>query len=127
MLAALDSQRRHSLTVALDDPAEDGLYFVFTDALTQWASDQRFEAQDSDRPEALIAWPKPLSGSSPASRTPGRPADLAGKGLLLIMKPDPFDAAFAPTGGGTVHIRLPGFTGENARLWAEFAIWCAAT
>lgn len=55
VLAALDSQGRHRITIDLDDPDEEDLYFVLTDALGQWASQQRHEADD-DQPEARIAW-----------------------------------------------------------------------
>ncbi|WP_216917691.1 winged helix-turn-helix domain-containing protein [Nocardia noduli] len=55
VLAAMDSQRRHSITINLDDPAEDHLYFVLTDALSEWASQQRHEAEH-DQPESRIAW-----------------------------------------------------------------------
>lgn len=55
VLAALDSQRHHSITINLDDPGEDDLYFVLTDALGEWASQQRHEAEH-DQPEGRIAW-----------------------------------------------------------------------
>lgn len=55
VLAALESQRRHSITIVLNDPNEDDLYFVLTDALREWASQQRHEAEH-DQPEVRIAW-----------------------------------------------------------------------
>src|SRR5687767_7729145 len=41
VLAAMDSQKRHRLTIDLDDPAEPHLDFVLTDALSEWAGRMR--------------------------------------------------------------------------------------
>ncbi len=54
MLAALESQRRHQITIDLDDPAEDDLYFVLTDALQEWAARRR-EGAEHDLPDSQLA------------------------------------------------------------------------
>ncbi|MGW5317850.1 hypothetical protein [Nocardia thailandica] len=54
VLAALESQRRHQITIDLDDPAEDDLYFVLTNALREWAARRREEAEH-DQPDSPLA------------------------------------------------------------------------
>lgn len=46
VLAAMDSQKRHRLTIDLDDPAEPHLHFVLTDALNEWAGRMRHRVED---------------------------------------------------------------------------------
>lgn len=59
VLAAMDSQSKHRLTIELDDPAEPHLYFVLTDALEEWASRMRDRVEDEpDHPNSpgYIEW-----------------------------------------------------------------------
>lgn len=53
VLAAMDSESKHSLTIDLDDPAEPHLYFVLTDALEEWAGRMRDRVEDEpDHPNS---------------------------------------------------------------------------
>jgi DNA-binding transcriptional regulator YhcF (GntR family) len=53
VLAAMGSQKRHRLTIDLDDPTEPHLYFVLTDALEEWAGRMRDRVEDEpDHPNS---------------------------------------------------------------------------
>lgn len=59
VLAAVDSQGHHRVTIDLDDPAEPHLYFVLTDALREWAGNIRgrvVDAPEDPNAPAFIEW-----------------------------------------------------------------------
>lgn len=46
VVSAIDSQKAHKLIIDLDDPDEESLHFVLTNALKEWVAGQRLKTED---------------------------------------------------------------------------------